>query len=76
MSSDWDEEAYRVRERQWRKAATALPLGEERDSCLSLAEGYARLVWLIEQRHAKSRGLSATSISDDRRGQAIRSADR
>ena len=73
MSSDWDEDAYRVRERQWRKAATALPLGEEREACLSLAEGYARLVRLIEQRHAKGRKLSAKPIVNERgQGQVTR----
>lgn len=58
MPSDRHADVYREREKQWRAAAEALPPGEERDTNLSLAEGYARLVDFIEARQRKLNGAS------------------
>jgi hypothetical protein len=36
-----------MRSRKWREKAEELPPGEERESCLVLAEGYASLAKLL-----------------------------
>jgi hypothetical protein len=41
--------AYREREKRWREAAKSAPDGVERDACLSLADGYANLISVIER---------------------------
>jgi hypothetical protein len=61
MPSDWNLETYRRRARQWQDKAVALPPGDERQSCVVLAEGYARLARLIEEAQASNR---FTSIDD------------
>ena len=48
MPDNWNAETYRGRARQWQAKAERLPRGEERDTCLTLAEGYTRLAELIE----------------------------
>jgi hypothetical protein len=40
-------EIYRMREREWRERALQELPGEQRDACLSLANGYARLLGLL-----------------------------
>jgi hypothetical protein len=42
-------EKYRERERHWREEAQARTEGVERDACLTIADGYAHLVELIER---------------------------
>jgi hypothetical protein len=42
-------EKYRERERHWREEAEAKPEGAERNACLTIADGYAHLVELIER---------------------------
>jgi hypothetical protein len=48
MPTSWNAETYRERARQWQAQAERLPRGQERDTCLTLAEGYAHLAELIE----------------------------
>jgi hypothetical protein len=40
---------YREREKRWREEANSKPNGAERDACLSLANGYANLISIIER---------------------------
>jgi hypothetical protein len=49
MPGGWDPTIYRVRAEDWQDKADALPAGKERDACIALAEGYARLAQLIEE---------------------------
>jgi hypothetical protein len=44
-----DAERYRERECHWRSEACRQPDGAEREACLSIANGYAHLVTLIER---------------------------
>jgi hypothetical protein len=44
----WNAENYQNRARMWRQKADSLPIGQERDACLTLADGYANLAVLIE----------------------------
>jgi hypothetical protein len=44
-----DTATFREREKRWRKEANSKPDGAERDACLSLANGYASLVSIIER---------------------------
>jgi hypothetical protein len=44
---------YREREKLWRNEAKKA-LDGDRDDCLELAEGYARLIEIIERRQPKS----------------------
>jgi hypothetical protein len=44
-----DTQTYRERERRWREEANSKPDGAERDACLSLANGYANLISIIER---------------------------
>jgi hypothetical protein len=48
MPDNWNPEVYRERARQWREKAEALPHGQERETCVVIADGYARLARLIE----------------------------
>jgi hypothetical protein len=41
-------ERYRERAKEWRERAASLPAGSRRDGCVSIAEGYEKLVELIE----------------------------
>lgn len=49
MPDSWNAETYRAREKQWLAKADALPPGDERATCMTLAEGYAHLADLIEK---------------------------
>jgi hypothetical protein len=49
MPDQWNPEIYRQRARQWQDKAAALAPGDERATCLQIAEGYARLATLIEK---------------------------
>jgi hypothetical protein len=49
MPGGWDPTVYRVRAEDWQDKADALPAGKERDACIALAEGDARLAQLIEE---------------------------
>jgi hypothetical protein len=44
-----DAAVYREREKRWREAAEGAPDGVERDACLSLADGYADLISVLER---------------------------
>jgi hypothetical protein len=46
---DMDTRMYREREKRWREEANSKPDGAERDACLSLANGYANLISIIER---------------------------
>ena len=48
MPDSWDPERYKERAKAWRDKAASLPEGRERDACVTLAEGYEKLVELIE----------------------------
>jgi hypothetical protein len=48
MPKEWNAETYRCRSEQWRDKAVTLPLGDERNACKALADGYAHLARLIE----------------------------
>ena len=50
MPEHQDPEAYRQQAKLWQGKADALSHGEERDVCLVIADGYAQLAALIEQR--------------------------
>jgi hypothetical protein len=41
-------ERYRERAKEWRDRAASLPAGSRREGCVSIAEGYEKLVELIE----------------------------
>jgi hypothetical protein len=49
MPDAWNAAIYLERAMRWRAAAEELPLGEQRDSCLALADQYAKLAKLIEK---------------------------
>jgi hypothetical protein len=49
MPGDWNAQTYRERAKQWQAAVDKLPGGRERNACLTLAEGYARLAELIDK---------------------------
>jgi hypothetical protein len=55
MFGSWDPQAYKDRAQQWHDAAAALPLGPARDACVAIAEGYAKLVELIDRDNAAQR---------------------
>ena len=48
MPDSWDSERYRQRAKEWRDRAASLPEGRERDACVTIAEGYEKLVEIIE----------------------------
>ena len=50
MPETWEVilERYRERAKEWRERAASLPAGSRRDDCVSIAEGYEKLVELIE----------------------------
>lgn len=48
MTSDWNVETYRARERKWRQQAEKALSAKERDACLLIADGYANLIAAIE----------------------------
>jgi len=50
MPDSWDAEKYRQRAEEWQKKAESLGDDKERTACLTIAEGYARLAELIEDR--------------------------
>jgi hypothetical protein len=54
-----DAQTYREREKRWREGANSKPDGAERDACLSLADGYAHLISIIER------------IESERKAQAV-----
>jgi hypothetical protein len=49
MSDSGDLERYRERAKEWRDRAASLPEGRERDACVTIAEGYEKLVEIIEE---------------------------
>jgi hypothetical protein len=42
-------DTYREREKKWREQAANLSPGAERDACLTLAQGYANLITILER---------------------------
>ena len=48
MPDSWDAGTYRKRAQQWRDKAQALPAGQDRDACMTLADGYQKLANLID----------------------------
>jgi len=52
MSDHWNAEKYRLKAKQWQEKADALSGGKERDVYVLIAEGYAGLALLIEERAA------------------------
>jgi hypothetical protein len=55
MPDSWDAGKYRQRAEEWQKKAESLGEGKERTACLTIAEGYARLAELIENRSRQYR---------------------
>jgi len=50
MSGGWGHIGiYKDRVIHWQKAADALPPGAERDACLALSDGYAKLVTMVQK---------------------------
>ena len=54
MPDSWDPERYKERAKAWRDKAASLPEGRERDTCVTLAEGYEELAEIIEAQLSKS----------------------
>lgn len=52
MSDRWDPEPYRLHSEKWQEEAGRHSAGDEQEVCLAIAEGYARLAQLIEERAA------------------------
>jgi hypothetical protein len=50
MPENWDAEIYISRAEEWQKRAASLPEGPEKETCVELAEGYARLAHFIGAR--------------------------
>jgi hypothetical protein len=55
MPDSWDAGKYRQRAEEWQKKAESLDEGKERTACLTIADGYARLAELIENRSRQYR---------------------
>jgi hypothetical protein len=55
---------YREREQHWRDEAWRFPPGYDRDASLAMADGYARLVAIIEGHNATS--VARSSITEPR----------
>jgi hypothetical protein len=53
MSDNWDPERYRERAKQWRDMAASAPQGPRRDAYLNIAEGYEKLVEIIEAQQGR-----------------------
>jgi hypothetical protein len=47
-------ERYRERAKEWRDKAASHPAGDQRNSCVSIAEGYERLIELIEAQRRRN----------------------
>ena len=62
MFDSWNPETYRLRSAEWREEAGRYSAGK-RDVSLVIAEGYARLAQLVEERAALL--ASAISRSDE-----------
>lgn len=71
MSSRWDVEIYRQRAKKWQDEAKTVRSDAERTTCLTIAEGYTRLVRLIEQDEALSSPPLSHSNTDQTRGIAL-----
>jgi hypothetical protein len=63
--SKMDEARYRERERSWRDKAANLPPGADRDHFTALADGYARIIRLLQRLNADDR---LRSVLDSMRG--------
>ena len=61
MKDGWDPKLYRNRSKQWENRAMTLPEGKERGAYLMIAEGYAQLAQIIEEKEA---AFGASSLSD------------
>jgi hypothetical protein len=72
MSDRADPEKYRYRAEEWRKRASVLPEGEQRRIYLDLAEGYDRLVELMELRSGVDRTKSEGGADPSGEGPASR----
>jgi hypothetical protein len=59
MPEIWDADVYRRRAEGWQMRADSLPEGPEKNTCIELAEGYARLAHLLA-----ARGLELGASSD------------
>jgi hypothetical protein len=71
MPGSWDPETYQERARMWREAADALPPGDEREACISMARRYSELAAVIarssditEAAAAHTNGLSPEAVWD------------
>jgi hypothetical protein len=53
LQNAWNIGAFRERERRWRLEAECLSPGAERNACISLADGYAYVIDLIEKSEAE-----------------------
>jgi len=45
---------YKERAKEWRDKAASHPAGDQREQCISIAEGYERLIELIEAQRRRS----------------------
>jgi hypothetical protein len=71
MPDRWDLELYRHRAHEWREKAASLPEGQERSECLVIAEGYERLIEVIEtqRRGPQQRGDGGEPEPSDKDGE-------
>jgi len=67
MPDSGDLERYKERAKEWRDRAASLPEGRERDTCVTIAEGYEKLVEIIEEAQwfctVSSNSLRATRLN-------------
>jgi hypothetical protein len=64
MPEHQDPEAYRLQARLWQRKAGNLSNGEERDVYLVIADGYARLAQLLEQKASAETRTAFNPASD------------
>jgi hypothetical protein len=64
MPENWDADVYRRRAEGWRARADSLAEGPEKETCVELAEGYARLAHLIAARESVSVTSNEAERSD------------
>jgi hypothetical protein len=57
---DLNVDTYRQREQHWRQEGWRCPPSRQRDACFRIADGYGRLIAIIE-RHDEAGSVSAAS---------------
>lgn len=57
---DWSVEKYWAREQEWRQKAENALSANNRETCLLIAEGYAKLVAILEVELTREKGGGGT----------------